>query len=94
MFIRNVEDDFIWTFARVYSPNLDNVRRFLWEELVGLISWWDLSWCIGGDFNVTHFPNERLGVARLSPAMIRVFRLYLKAWFDGSSPCRGDVYMV
>lgn len=29
------------------------------DELVGLISWWNLSWCIGGNFNVIHYPIER-----------------------------------
>jgi hypothetical protein len=33
-----------------------------------LISWWDLPWCIGGDFNVTRFPCNRLR-ASFSPAM-------------------------
>ena len=54
---RNVEDDFIWTFARVYGHNLDNDRSLIWEEFADLFSLWALSWCIGGDFNVTHFPS-------------------------------------
>jgi hypothetical protein len=41
------------------------------EEFAGLISWWDLSWCTGGDFNATHFPNERTGAACLSPTMTK-----------------------
>jgi hypothetical protein len=48
---RNVDNDFVWAFAGVYVPILDNVRSFLYEELAGLISWLDFSWCIGGDFN-------------------------------------------
>jgi hypothetical protein len=35
----------------------------LWEELAGLLSIWDLPWCIGGDFNATIFHNERSGGA-------------------------------
>ena len=34
------------------------IRSLISVELVGLISLWDVSWCIGGDFNVTHFPSE------------------------------------
>jgi hypothetical protein len=34
----------------VYGPNDDGERRFMWDELVGLISWWELLWCIGGDY--------------------------------------------
>jgi hypothetical protein len=66
---RNVVDDFIWAFVGVYSPNIDCHRRSLWKELAGLLCWWDLPWCIGGDFNVSHFPCERSGEACLSPTM-------------------------
>lgn len=31
----------------------------MWDKLVGIQSWWNLTWCIGGDFNVTCFPSER-----------------------------------
>ena len=41
----------------------------MWEELTGLISWWDLPWCLGGDLNIIHFPLERLGAASYSWAM-------------------------
>jgi hypothetical protein len=68
---RNVEDDSTWAFEGVYGPNIDTRRRSLWDELTGLLSWWDLPWCIGGDFNVTHFPCERSGVAHLSLAMTK-----------------------
>jgi hypothetical protein len=50
------------------GPNADSERHFMWEELLGVISWWDSSCCIGGDFNVTHFPNKRYGVPRLTSA--------------------------
>jgi hypothetical protein len=40
-------------------------KRCLWEDLVGLLSWWNLMGCIGGDF--TRFPSERLGEAHFSP---------------------------
>jgi hypothetical protein len=45
--------------CRVYGPNDDVERKYLWDELVGLMSWWELPWCIGGDFNVVRFPCER-----------------------------------
>jgi hypothetical protein len=35
----------------------------------GLIRRWDVAWCIGGDFNVTRFPSERLGAASISIVM-------------------------
>jgi hypothetical protein len=45
---RSIEDDSIWAFAGVCGPNHARDRRILWEELAGLMSWWNLPWCIGG----------------------------------------------
>jgi hypothetical protein len=45
-------------------------RRLLWDELAGVLSLWNLPWCIGGNFNVTRFPSERLGSAHLDFAMM------------------------
>ena len=54
---RNVGDNFEWAFIGVYGPNVDRDERLMWEELAGLYSWWNLPWCVGGDFNA----SERLG---------------------------------
>jgi hypothetical protein len=64
-------DQFIWAFSGVYGPNADS-DNYLWEELSRILSWWEISWCIGGDFNVTHFPNERVGASRLTSAMLEL----------------------
>jgi hypothetical protein len=53
--LRNVEDGLVWAFAGVYGLNRDHFRRWLWEELAGLMSLWEVPCCIGGDFNVTLF---------------------------------------
>jgi hypothetical protein len=66
---RNVEDGLVWAFAGVYGPSCNNSRRFLWEELAGLMNLWDLPWCIGGVFNVTLFHSERSRGARLRRAV-------------------------
>jgi hypothetical protein len=58
---RNVVDRFVWAFAGVYGPNSDIDRSLLWDELAGILSWWSLPWCIGGDFSVARFPSERSG---------------------------------
>jgi hypothetical protein len=44
-------------------------RRVLWNEMAGLMSWWDRSWCFEGDFNVVRFSSERSGVGAFSAAM-------------------------
>lgn len=67
---RSVEDNFEWDFACVYRPNDDHDKKMLWDELAKLISWWDLSWCIGGDLNIIRYPSERSSDTHLSPAML------------------------
>ena len=58
---RNVGDNFEWAFPGVYGPNVGREKRLMWEELAGLYSWWNLPWCVGGDFNAIRFPPERWG---------------------------------
>jgi hypothetical protein len=48
---------------------MDKDRGLMWDELSGIHSWWDVSWCLGGDFNVVRFPSERVGSNHFSPAM-------------------------
>jgi hypothetical protein len=33
----------------------------LWDELARFLSWWNLPWHFGGDFNFTHFSRDRSG---------------------------------
>ena len=66
---KNVSDHFKWAFIGIYGPNLNRKRQFMWEELAGLISWWNLPWCLGSDFNVIRFPSERLGAGRFTRCM-------------------------
>ena len=63
-------------FTRVYSPNGDVERCLLWDELAGLLSWWNLPWCIRGDFIVIRFPSERSGGRHISAA-IREFSKFI-----------------
>jgi hypothetical protein len=41
----------------------------LWEEVASVRSWWGVSWCIGGNFNVVRFLSEKLREGRLTGAM-------------------------
>ena len=68
---KNVVDHFVWAFTSVYGPNSDRDRSFSWEELAGLRSWWDVPWCVAGDFNVMRFTSERSGSANFTSAMHR-----------------------
>ena len=58
---RNIEDNFEWDFSSVYSPIVDREKRLMLEEFAGLYSWWNLSWCVGSDFNIVRFSSEHLG---------------------------------
>ena len=31
-----MEDGFIWACTEVYGPNDNNIRGYLWDELVGI----------------------------------------------------------
>uniref|UniRef100_A0A2N9EFL4 Reverse transcriptase domain-containing protein n=1 Tax=Fagus sylvatica TaxID=28930 RepID=A0A2N9EFL4_FAGSY len=66
---KNVEDHQVWMFTGVYGPNINSDRRLMWDELAGIRSWWDVPWCLGGDFNVVRFPAERVGSTNFSTSM-------------------------
>ncbi|XP_059458323.1 uncharacterized protein LOC132187919 [Corylus avellana] len=66
--VRNLE-------CSVNGLNSDRDRRLLWDELAGVLSLWNLPWCIGIDFNVPRFPSERLGTANLDSAMMEFSKL-------------------
>ena len=72
---RGVIDQFEWAFSGVYGPQTDRERSLMWDELVGLASWWGIPWCVGGDFNVIRFPTEKLGWGggKLSLQPCRIF---------------------
>ena len=48
------------------DPIVIETKVFFCEELSGLCSWWDVPWCVGGDFNVVRFPSERFGSANFT----------------------------
>ena len=67
----NVEDGFRWNFSGVYGSTLRRYREFFWEELGAIRGLWNDPWCIGGDFNMIKFPNERRRGGRMSSSMRR-----------------------
>ena len=66
---KNVEDHNVWMFLGVYGPNVESNRGLMWDELVGIRSWWNVPWCLGGDFKVVRFRSKRVGSDYFSPAM-------------------------
>ena len=55
----------------VYGPTSNENRELLWEDLGAVRGLWGDPWCIGGDFNVICFPEERNRVGRISSSMRR-----------------------
>jgi hypothetical protein len=66
---RSVSDKFEQAFAGMYGPNNEYDRKLLWDELGGIMSWWEKPWCNRGDFNAIQYPSERSGDTRCSSAM-------------------------
>ena len=65
-----LEDDCTWVFTEVYGLTNGN-REYLWEDLGAIRGLWSDPWCIGGDFNITRFPNEWNREGRITSSMRR-----------------------
>jgi hypothetical protein len=94
---RIVEDYFTWAFVGVYCPNSDrDRRRLMWDELAGLLNWWNLSSCVGpwGYFNVTHFPSKWLGEAHSCSAILEFFDFIFKRGLMDNPFCSKIFYGV
>ena len=53
------EDGFQWSFPGVYGLVEKNLKELFWEELGSIKGLWEEPWCVGGDFNVILYPEER-----------------------------------
>lgn len=86
--LRTVDHGFPRASVGVNEPNCDCKKILLWEELASLGSWCDVLWVIGEDFNITSFPNKRLGnviyVSLWRHSLILVFikDLWILSWWS------------
>ncbi|RVW14368.1 hypothetical protein CK203_097452 [Vitis vinifera] len=68
---RNEGDGAIWVFTGVYGPFSREDREGLWEELGAIRGLWEEPWCLGGDFNITLYIDDRNRTGRITSAMRR-----------------------
>ena len=67
---KGVSDGLEWVGTGLYGPTIDGLRHEFWDELSTVCQKWALPWCVFGDFNMVHFPSERLGCTRLTSHMM------------------------
>ncbi|RVX23714.1 hypothetical protein CK203_000147 [Vitis vinifera] len=68
---KTTENGATWVFTGVYGPFTKVEREGMWEEFGAIRGLWDDPWCLGGDFNITLFQQERNSQRRISSAMRR-----------------------
>ncbi|RVW15175.1 LINE-1 reverse transcriptase-like [Vitis vinifera] len=68
---KTIEDGVTWVFTGVYGPFTKMEREGMWEELGAVRGLWDDPWCLGGDFNIILFQQERSSQRRITSAMRR-----------------------
>ncbi|KAM2738015.1 hypothetical protein PS2_025511 [Malus domestica] len=66
-----------WWLSGVYGPCKYRERQDFWEELAGLYGLCSPRWCVGGDFNVVRFENEKSNGGR-STASMRIFNQFIQ----------------
>ncbi|RVW32476.1 hypothetical protein CK203_081299 [Vitis vinifera] len=67
----NCMDGMRWVFTGVYGPVCRRDREVFWEELGSIKGLWRDPWCVGGDFNMIRYPEERSRGGELSASMRR-----------------------
>ncbi|RVW43483.1 hypothetical protein CK203_095333 [Vitis vinifera] len=68
---RNEGDGAIWVFTGVYGPFSREDREGFMGELGAIRGLWEEPWCLGGDFNITLYIDDRNRTGRITSAMRR-----------------------
>ncbi|RVW19701.1 hypothetical protein CK203_111580 [Vitis vinifera] len=68
---KNCVDGLMWVFTGVYGPVCNRDKEEFWEELGSIKGLWNDPWCVGGDFNMVRYPEERSKGGGLSASMRR-----------------------
>ncbi|RVW12594.1 hypothetical protein CK203_114463 [Vitis vinifera] len=86
---KNCMDRMRWVFTGVYGPVCRRDREVFWEELGSIKGLWRDPWCVGGDFNMIRYPEERSRGGELS-ASIRRFTEVVEDLELRTTPYRGS----
>ena len=88
---KNCVDGVVWVFTGVYGPVCSGDREEFWEELGSVKGLWSDPWCVGGDFNLVRFPEERSRGGGLTASMRR-FSEVLEKLELRDYPLRGGLF--
>ena len=67
--LRSMQDNFVWGLIGIYGPKEESLGADLRDEQITFMSLRDISWRLGGDFNVARFPKERSSLGRSTSTM-------------------------
>ncbi|KAL6330553.1 hypothetical protein AAG906_040484 [Vitis piasezkii] len=56
---KNCGNGVVWVFTNVYGPVCSRDREDFWEEFGSIRGLWSKPWCVGVDFNMIKFLEER-----------------------------------
>ena len=56
---KNCGNGVVWVFTSVYGPVCSRDREDFWEEFGSIRGLWSEPWCVGVDFNMIKFLEER-----------------------------------
>ncbi|RVX14869.1 hypothetical protein CK203_012174 [Vitis vinifera] len=91
---RNESDGAIWVFTGVYGPFSREDREGLWDELGAIRGLWEEPWCLGGDFNITLYIDERSRTGRITSAMRRFAQIIDELGLNNQSRARLDRFLA
>jgi hypothetical protein len=72
--LHNKNDSFKWALVAVYGPTQDDRKEAFLTKLVHVVSHDTLAIVIGGDFNITRHPNEKIKVVLYNDGLSYLMR--------------------